>query len=288
MQKNAKFGVAGMPVNYTGKVDGFFDWLNELGLNAYEIQCTYGFKMSDELIEYCKTKSDEKGIAISMHAPYYVNMGSLKEDVALKSKFSLMGGITLAQKANCKRIIFHPGGGYGKTEEERAVAIDKIIDACNYIAENTDMQDVKLYPEIAGKTINLGTLDEIITICKNCSICYPCIDIAHLHARNNGCLYTKDDFRALISKLQNELSKEKFENLHFHAYAILHSDKGEIRHLMHGENYADGSAGLPNLNDFIDVLKEFEITPYIISEARASQELGAKFMRDYYYGKKTF
>ena len=39
------FGVAGVPTNYKGKFKDLFNWLREMGLNAYEIQCVYGFKI---------------------------------------------------------------------------------------------------------------------------------------------------------------------------------------------------------------------------------------------------
>jgi hypothetical protein len=51
---------------------------------------------------------------------------------------------------------------------------------------------------------------------------------------------------------------------------------------MHGENMPDGSEGLPNLNHFVDVLKEMDIDPWVISEASDTQEIGAKFMYDEY------
>ena len=44
----------------------------------------------------------------------------------------------------------------------------------------------------------------------------------------------------------------------------------------------DGSEGLPNLNNFVEVLKEMNIDPWVISEASDTQEIGAKYMRDLY------
>ena len=44
----------------------------------------------------------------------------------------------------------------------------------------------------------------------------------------------------------------------------------------------DGSEAKPNLNDFVDILKEMNISPWVISEALDSQEIGAKYMRDLY------
>ena len=53
------FGVAGVPTNYKGKFKDMFNWLRSMNLNAFEIQCVYGFKMSDVNKEiYKKEKQD--------------------------------------------------------------------------------------------------------------------------------------------------------------------------------------------------------------------------------------
>jgi len=51
---------------------------------------------------------------------------------------------------------------------------------------------------------------------------------------------------------------------------------------MHGENMPDGSEGKPNLDDFVALLHEMEISPWVISEASDTQEIGAKYMCDLY------
>lgn len=275
-----KFGVAGVPTNYKGKFKDLFNWLREMGLNAYEIQCVYGFKISDVNKEIIK-KEQLNNMHFSIHAPYYVNLGSLNAPSVEKSKEYMKQGIELAKSINVNRIIFHPGGGHNNTEEGRKVAVKQLIDAINKITSEVDMGEVRFYPEIGGKTANLGSLDEIIEICKNCEYCYPCIDIAHLHAREVGSIQTIEDLRARLQKLKNELPK-KFKYVHFHAYTINYNDKGEVKHLMHGENMPDGSVGKPNLDDFVSLLHEMEIEPWVISEASDTQEIGAKYMHDLY------
>ena len=272
------FGVAGVPTNYKGKFKDLFNWLREMGLNAYEIQCVYGFKISDVNKEIILNNKD---IHFSIHAPYYINMGSLNKPVVERSKENMKQGISLAKSIGVNRIIFHPGGGHNNTEEGRQIAVKQIIDAINEFTSEVDMGDVRLYPEIGGKTANLGSLDEIIEICKNCKYCYPCIDIAHLHAREIGSITDIDALRVRLQKLKQELP-EKIKYVHFHAYTINYNDKGEIKHLIHGENMPDGSVGRPNLEDFVALLKEMEINPWVISEASDSQEIGAKYMRDLY------
>lgn len=275
-----KFGVAGVPTNYKGKFKDLFNWLRNMGLNAYEIQCVYGFKISDVNKEII-LKEQKNDMNFSIHAPYYINLGSLNTPVVERSKENMKQGIELAKSINVNRIIFHPGGGHNNTEEGRKLAVKQLIDAVNEFTHEIDMADVRLYPEIGGKTANLGSLDEIIEICKNCEFCYPCIDIAHLHAREFGSIQTIEDLRTRLQKLKNELP-EKFKYVHFHAYTINYNDKGEIKHLMHGENMPDGSVGKPNLDEFVALLHEMEIKPWVISEASDTQEIGAKYMHDLY------
>ena len=278
------FGVAGVPTNYKGKFKDLFNWLRDMGLNAYEIQCVYGFKISDVNKEIIK-KEQTNNMNFSIHAPYYINLGSLNAPVVTRSKENMKQGIELAKSIGVNRIIFHPGGGHNNTEEGRKIAVKQLIDAVNEFTNEIDMGDVRLYPEIGGKTANLGSLDEIIEICKNCEYCYPCIDIAHLHAREFGSIQSIEDLRMRLQKLKNELP-EKFKYVHFHAYTINYNNKGEIKHLMHGENMPDGSVGKPNLDDFVTLLHEMGIAPWVISEASDTQEIGAKYMSNLYEGKK--
>ena len=281
----AKFGVAGVPVNYKGKLNDFYNWLKDMNLNAYEVQCTFGFKMSDKTKQLV-SQAQNDGFYISIHGPYYINLGSVNSAVVERSIDILKQGIELAKSINCTRIIFHPGGGHENTETGRKDAIKRIIKHLNDIASQVDMGDVKFYPEIGGKTANLGSLDEIIEICKQCEYAYPCIDIAHLHAREFGSIKSKDILRAKLEHLRTELPN-KFDKVHFHAYTINYGDKGEIKHLVHGDNMPNGEEGLPNLDWFVSLLHEFNLEPWVISEAHDSQELGAKYMRDKYfdYGK---
>lgn len=272
--------MAGVPTNYKGKFKDLFAWLNGMGLNAFEIQCTYGFKISDDRKEIIR-EHNNKDVFFSVHAPYYINLGSLNEAVVNRSYTNMKEGIELAKGLGITRIIFHPGGGHENTPEGRVKAINQLVEKINALTSEIDMGDVRLYPEIGGKTASLGSLDEIIDICSRCKYCYPCIDIAHLHAREIGSINSKQDILNKLEKIKSALP-EKFNKIHFHAYTIEYGDKGEIKHLYHGNNMSDGRVGKPNLEDFISALKELKLSPWVISEALDSQELGAKYMHDLY------
>ncbi len=279
------FGVAGVPTNYKGKFAGVFPWLNSIGLNGFEIQCTYGFKISADRQEIIK-KLNNNGFYFSIHAPYYINLGSLNKLVEKRSISNMKEGIELAKSIGVNRIIFHPGGGHENTPAGRIKAINQIVNDINQLTSEIDMGDVKLYPEIGGKTANLGSLDEIIEICSRCKYCYPCIDIAHLHAREVGSITNKEILKEKLLKIKQALP-DKFDYIHFHAYTINYGDKGEIKHLKHGENMPDGSVGMPSLDDFVTILKELNIKPWVISEALDSQELGASYMLNKYKSLST-
>lgn len=281
----AKFGVAGTPPAYKGKNINLFQWLTEQGLNAFEIQCVYGFKISPVMQEYYKAHNNQD-IYLSIHAPYYINLGSLNEDVVSRSVNYMKDGIALAKSIGVNRIIFHPGGGHKNTEEGREKAVSQLIEKINEFTHEVDMGEVRLYPEIGGKTANLGSIDEIIRICKECEFCYPCIDIAHLHAREFGSIKSKEILRSKLQQIKDAIP-DKFDYIHFHAYTINYNDKGEIKHLVHGENMPNGEEGLPNLTSFVELLKEFNLTPWVISEAHESQDKGAKFMHDKYLENLT-
>lgn len=283
LQNEPIFGVAGTPTNYKGKFKDLFAWLREMGLNAFEIQCVYGFKISDQN-KQIYIQEQQNGMHFSIHAPYYINLGSKNTPSVEKSKEYMRQGIELAKSIGVNRIIFHPGGGHENTPEGRKFAINQLIDAVNEICSSVDMGDVRLYPEIGGKTANLGSLDEIIYICRQCKFCYPCIDIAHLHAREIGSLTDEQQIFDRLEKIKKQIP-EKFEKIHFHAYTIQYNDKGEMHHLVHGETMSNGEEGKPNLKQFVNVLHKMNVKPWVVSEAKESQEISAKYMRDLFFSE---
>lgn len=151
--KRALFGVAGFPVNFfeskMGKNrDNIFAWISSLGLDVLELQCTYGIKMSEEqALRYRKLASDYN-ITMTMHAPYYISLASQNKDVVERSKMELKKAFDLAKLLNVKRIIFSPGGGYGK-EEDRRNGLENLIKALNDIKKDIDLEDIKFILKLA-------------------------------------------------------------------------------------------------------------------------------------------
>ncbi len=286
--EKAKFGVAGFPAHFfeqCKKREKIFEWLENLNLDVIELQCTYGIRMKEEQALLYKELADNHHIMMTIHAPYYVCLASTKKETVERSQLEIKKAYELAKLLGVTRIIFHPGGGY----EERKEGLEQLIRALNEIAPDLD-PSIHLYPEIGGKVAQLGSLDEIIEICKRVDIAYPCIDLAHLHARELGSMKSKEDILKVFDKIEKELGKEKLQQTHFHVYPVDYTDKGEKVHKAFGDKKEELQLSLfeedldyyPKAEDYIAAIKEKGLTPITICEAHNTQDTGAILMKNLY------
>ncbi len=268
--------------------DNIFKWTKEFGIDGVELQCTYGIRMpEDQAIRY-KELAKEYGIYLSMHAPYYVSLASLKSDVVERSKEEIKKAFKLAGILGISRIIFHPGGGYGTDRES---GIKRLCNALNSIENELDTKNIKIYPEIGGKVNQLGSLDEIIEICKNVKYARPCIDFAHLHAREFGSMTSSDKMIEVMKKIEKKLGRDVLEETHFHVYPVDFNDGGEKSHKVFGEKknndqvslFDENDEYMPKAEDYIKAIKTMKIKPITICEAHNTQDAGAKLMKDLYF-----
>ena len=247
----------------------------------------------EQAIRY-RSLADEYNITMTIHAPYYISLASIKNDVVERSKEEIKKAYELAKILGVKRIIFHPGGGYGKTEEERKLGLERLIGALNSLEKDLDTENIKIYPEIGGKINQLGSLDEIIKICKEVSYARPCIDLAHLHARELGSITSKQKVVEVLQKIEKELGRDILEETHFHVYPVDYTDKGEKIHKAFGERknnnqlslFEEDDEYMPKAKDYIDAIKEMNLQPITICEAHNTQDIGAILMKNLYYEKK--
>ena len=284
---NTKFGIAGFPVNffsseYGKKRENIFKWIKEIDLDGIELQCTYGIRMKDEQAKLYMNLAKEYDLFITIHAPYYISLASLNSEVVERSKLEMVKAFELAKKLHAKRIIFHPGAGYGKTFEDRKNGLERLINALNEIKPQIDTKNIKLYPEVGGKVNQLGSLDEIIEICKKVDYARPCIDLAHLHAREIGSMTSKEKIINALNKIKTELGRKVLEETHFHVYPVDYTDKGEKIHKAFGEKDENGEY-MPKAQDYIDAIKELNLHPITICEAHNTQDIGAILMKKIYF-----
>lgn len=296
MENSVIFGVAGNPPNFwesefCKERANSPEWLQSIGLDALEIQCTYGVRMPEERFKAFRQNAEQYGIQLSLHAPYYINLGSGNSDTIENSLNELRKASELAHHIGSDRVIFHPGS----IEGDRQTARTNAIEALKRFEDKNDLRGVHLFLEIAGKIGQLGSLEDILAICEAVKCALPCLDLAHLHAREHGSLRTKDDFAKVIDAVEERVGEEALEHLHIHLYPVEWGDGGEVTHKAFHDKVPDtrqlglftaeqnqDEVYLPRYEPFLELIVERKLYPTIICEAKDSQDVGALEMGKFY------
>jgi deoxyribonuclease IV len=121
---------------------------------------------------------------------------------------------------------------------------------------------VKLGPETMGRKFQVGTIDEILTICQEVESTQLVIDWGHLHALHLGTLKKVEDFRAIAEKVEAKLGTEALRSMHCHFSKIEFSSQGEKRHhILDEEKYG------PEFRMLAEVIVDFGLHPTMICES---------------------
>lgn len=112
------------------------------------------------------------------------------------------------------------------TQQALKLAVYKI----NEIVNATGVR-IKIGIETTGKTGDVGSLEDVIDICKRTQSTDPIINWAHIHARGAGALRTRKDFAAILSKVREGLGMTPIRGA-FHLFSgISYGPSGEIHHM---------------------------------------------------------
>jgi deoxyribonuclease-4 len=268
-----RYGTSGNPPNFFKSEYGKNrvnapDWIHSIGLNAYERMMTYGAKMKKGDALLMGEKAKAKDIFLSIHAPYYIVFTSEKEKTVQNSIKEMQKTLELGSIMGARRIVFHPG--FGKDV--------KSVIRCLKIVEENKPKGITIHPETMGKISQLGSLNDVLTICENTES-LPCIDWAHIHARTLGKMQTKEQFREALIEIEKRLGRHVLKELHCHFYPVEFTDKGEKMHRSVLEKNV-----FPEFNPLGELIKEFNIFPVLISESRDSQDAGALQMKGFMEG----
>ena len=170
-------------------------------------------------------------------------------------------------------ITYHAAFYMGKSPEEVYKTVYKATEQICSVLEKED-NNIFVRPETTGKGTQWGTLEEIVELSKNFKNVLPCIDFAHIHARNNGIYNTYDEFCKMLEFVGKELGAEVFENFHAHLAGIEYSVKGEKNHLILQESDM-------NYKDLLKAFKEFNVKGALVCES-PNIEGDTKLLKEYY------
>ena len=248
-----------------------------MGLDAFEYQCGRGVRLGQELAKTIRAGAEARGICFSLHAPYYISMSSMEEEKRLNSVNYILQSAAAVRALGGRRVIFHAGSCGKQSREE---ALEKALDTMARMQAALDeagFEDITLCPETMGKVGQLGTLDEVLALCKVDKRITPCIDFGHLNARDGGWIKGTVQYAFILDRMAQELGDERAVNFHAHFSRIEYTTGGEKRHLT----FADTVFG-PPFEPLMELLFQRRLAPVIVCESAGTQAEDAAVMKRYY------
>ena len=277
----AKFGPAGnsesfLKMGYRSSLD-VPEYIEKMGLDAFEYQCGRGVNIGVEKAILLGEKAKEKGIQLSLHAPYYISMSSVEEEKRIKSIDYILQSAKAVNAMGGERIVVHTGS-CGKISREHALelAIDTMKKAIS-VLDQEGLSNIRICPETMGKVNQLGTLNEVLALCKLDERLIPCIDFGHLNARDRGILSEFSAFEKVFDEIENSLGISRLKEFHSHFSKIEYSLGGEVRHLTFKDNIYG-----PNFEPVLELCAKKGCAPTFICESAGTQAVDAKQMKEYY------
>ena len=252
-------------------------WLKEKGLDAYEYSFGKGFTLPDDTAIAIGEEMQKYGIAISVHAPYYINFATPLDENAEKSYGYVLESLRKLRLLGGNRLVVHPAS-QGKMQREEAVSLckkrlailkDRIIEA--------GYDDMYICLETMGKSAQIGTYEEILDFCTIYDKYIPTFDFGHINALTQGTLKTKEDYKKIIDRSREVIGVDKTNIAHIHFSKIEYSSKGEVKHLT----LEDDIYG-PEFDPLAEVLKEYDMNCTVISESKEYMARDAKILKDIY------
>lgn len=227
------FGTVGTPLSTPprpGGTVGGIQRMAALGLGTLELAWVQSVRVSEAKCAEIKATGVQHKIALSVHAPYFINLNATKEEWP-KSRKRLMDAAHYGNLAGATDIIFHPGSYFGRDPKEVLPVAVPRLRAC--LRELRDLGNpVTLRPETMGKSAMLGSLEDTLVMAAEIEGVQPCLDFAHLHARpGDGSANSYAEWIAMLKLVKKYLGAGALKTLHIHLSGIEYGPKGEKNHL---------------------------------------------------------
>ncbi len=252
-------------------------WLHSLGLNAYEYQCGRGVRLSDTAAEQIRLEAVGHGIAVSLHAPYFISLASKEPEKRDNSVRYILDSAEAVVRLGGDRIVVHPGGLGGLSREDATALACETLGKAQAALDAAGLSMVHICPETMGKINQLGTFEEVLTMCGVDERFLPCVDFGHLNSRTHGEVNSREAFAALLDRMEEVLGTARARAFHAHFSKIEYTAGGEKRHLT----FEDTQYG-PMPDPLMALIAERDLTPTVICESDGTQAHDAAHMMQLY------
>ena len=254
-------------------------WLSARGLDAYEYQAGNGLTAGDASLRKVGEEAKKYGILMSLHTPYFISLSGVEEEKRLNSINYISRSLHAAELLGADTIVIHTGSAAKITREEAmALAADTLTKNLEVNGDTT----IRMGLETMGKINQLGTLDEVLTLCKIAPIYHPVVDFGHLNARHlGGYCADCDSYSAVFDKIATTLGDDYAYNLHCHFSKIEYTKAGEKKHLT----FEDEVFG-PDFEPLAEAIVREGVCPRIICESAGTMAEDALFMKSQWLASK--
>ena len=253
-------------------------FVSQIGLDAYEYEAGNGIASSPAMLSAIGAEAKKYGVKMSFHTPYFISLSGIEEEKRLKSIKYIADSLDAAYLLGAEIIVVHTGSAAKISRDEAMrLAGDTLVKTLSAV----DTHGIKIGLETMGKQNQLGTLDEVVELCRIDSALVPVVDFGHLNARECGNVFvSQNDYLNVFDKIDRKLGAEYAERLHCHFSRIEWTEKGEKRHLT----FSDEIYG-PDYRPLVEILAKEKLFPTIISESAGTQSEDALTMKKFYMEK---
>lgn len=277
---SAKFGPAGNAESfpYKSSVDAP-RWLGELGLDCYEYQCGKGVRVKEDTAVALGRQAQEHGIALSLHAPYFINLANPDPESQEKTIGYITSSCLVADQMGATRVVIHSGALMKRTREEAMNIALPFLKEIVAVCQDQGFGHITLCPETMGKINQLGDLDEVLRLCQVHESLIPCVDFGHLYARSLGKDEGAEAVERMLSRMESELGTDRASRFHSHFSHIEFTPNGGEK--CHRTFDDDGGYG-PAWEPLAQAVAERGWSPTFICESAGTQAEDALTMKRIY------
>ncbi len=277
---SAKFGPAGNAESFPYKSSVEAPrWLQELGLDCYEYQCGKGVRVKEETAVALGRQALERGIALSLHAPYFINLANPDPESQEKTIGYITSACRVADQMGATRVVIHSGALMKRTREEAMAIALPFLKEIVAVCEDQGFGHITLCPETMGKINQLGDLDEVLRLCQVHESLVPCVDFGHLYARSLGADEGAEAVERMLSRMESELGADRASRFHSHFSHIEFTPNGGEK--CHRTFDDDGGYG-PAWEPLAQAIAARGWSPTFICESAGTQAEDAVTMKRIY------
>ena len=252
-------------------------WLRGMGLSAYEYSFGRGVQLKEDMAEKIAGFARENDIAVSAHAPYFINLANPDPEKREASFRYIADSARLVTHLGGDRVVVHVGAVMNLNRDEALHNCREGLKEAYRRLDDLGLSRVHLCPETMGRPSQIGDLRETLDFCLLDERLIPCIDFAHLHALSQGALNGPEDFEKALDTIESVLGVERARAMHVHFSTIEYTAAGEKRH----RTFAEEAYG-PRFRHLAPLLKQRGYAPRIICECKGTMAEDAKTMMEIY------